>query len=72
MSHVKNTSALVIGTPPSQQHLSRRFLGNLFPKTTIEKNELKAYIDGKEYYHYGKDDMGNPIRHKVRQEYYYK
>lgn len=72
MKQIKNTAPLIVGTPPNEQHLSRKFLGNLFPKTTAEKNELKSYLAGHEYYHYGKDESGNPLRYKVRQEYYYK
>lgn len=31
------------------KRLTRRFLGNLFPTNTYEKNELKAYLKGHKY-----------------------
>lgn len=49
----------------------RKFLGNPNPKTTAEKNELKAYLKGHEYFSFGKDSIGRSIKHKVRQELYY-
>lgn len=68
---IKNTAPLVIGDPPNQKKLTRRFLGNLFPKTGFEKNELKAYIKGHSKFHYYKDEFGNPFTFRVRQEYFY-
>ncbi len=68
---IKNTAPLVIGDPPNQQKLTRRFLGNLFPKHTFEKNELKAYIKGHSLFSYGKDQNGNTCYFKVRQQYFY-
>lgn len=68
---VSNTSPLVIGEAPNQQQLTRRFLGNLFPENTYEKNELKAYIKGHSRFSYKKDEAGNPIFYEVRQQYFY-
>lgn len=51
--------------------LKRKFLGNLFPKSTIENKELKAYIRGQSSFNYKKDQYGNPNVYEVRQEYYY-
>lgn len=51
--------------------LTRRFLGELFPKNTMEVNELKAYLKGKTRYRFGRDSEKNPIYHPVRQEYKY-
>lgn len=70
-NQIKNTAPLTIGEYPNQQALSRRFLGNLFPDNTFEKNELKAYLKGQSVFHYRKDEMGNPIPYRVRQEYFY-
>ena len=59
--------------------LTRRFLGNLFPKNTPESNELKAYTKGHQEYTYGRQlvktqagvYMVVPMQHDVRQEYFY-
>lgn len=51
--------------------LTRRFLGNLFPKTCIEGKELKAYLKGQNKYSYKKNDFGDPMYYPVRQEYFY-
>lgn len=63
---VENTSPLV----KDGKRLTRRFLGNLFPKTVFEKNELKAYLKGKTHFTY-KNNSDNYHLHKVRQEYFY-
>jgi len=60
--------------------LSRRFLGNLFPQNTMEKNELNSYIKGCTVFTFGiqltRYDDGKigiyPKKHLVRQEYFYK
>lgn len=67
MPKIENTAPLLQGG----KKLKRRFLGNLFPKTTFEKNELQAYIKGKELFYYKRDVIGNPVSYPVRQEYYY-
>ena len=53
------------------QRLTRKFLGNHKPKNCAEQNELKAYLQGKQYFFYKKDKNGNPRRYEVRQEYFY-
>jgi len=58
--------------------LKRKFLGNLFPESTDESNELKAYKKGHTHYFFKNEGIAvtsamQPIRMKeVRQEYYYK
>lgn len=54
--------------------LRRKFLGNLFPKTTDEHNELKAYRKGNTHYTFKNEGVmvAYGIKAKeVRQEYYY-
>ena len=68
---VKNNAPLIIGQYPNQQRLSRKFLGDIDGKSTIERKELKAYLKGQTHFFYGSDALGNPIRHEVRQEYFY-
>jgi hemoglobin-like flavoprotein len=70
MTKVKNTLPLI--DKKTGNKLTRKFLGNLFPKNTYEKNELKAYLAGKNSFHYKKDEAGHPISYPVRQEYSYK
>jgi len=67
MSQIKNTAKLSL----DGKMLKRKFLGNLFPETTFEKNELKAYIKGHSRFAYKKDEWGNQLFYPVRQEYYY-
>jgi len=80
MEKATRHSAIIIGKYPNQQKLTRRFLGNINPKTTIEKKELEAYLKGKEYYTYkntgeviiGMGVLGSfQYGHLVRQEYFY-
>lgn len=71
MQKATSTSPLTIGEYPNQKRLTRRFLGELFPKTTIERNELKAYCKGHQRYSYGMYDNGQPVYYPVRQEYFY-
>lgn len=59
--------------------MKRRFLGNLMgpyqnqAEKNLEKKHLKAYLQGKEYFHYGKDkETYMPIRYLVLQEFYEK
>jgi hypothetical protein len=68
---ISNTAPLKIGTPPHEQRLSRRFLGNLFPETPYEAKELKAYVKGASQFSYGRDEERKPMYWKVRQEYFY-
>lgn len=68
---VKNTAPLQVGTPPNMVKLSRRFLGNLFPKNCMEKKELQAYIKDQTSFSYKRDEVGNQMFYKVRQEYFY-
>jgi non-homologous end joining protein Ku len=70
MKKANNTLPLIekkTGNP-----LTRKFLGELFPKNVFESNELKAYVAGKNSFNYGKDESGNPVSYPVRQEYSYK
>lgn len=80
---VNSNSPLKVGDGINQKSLSRRFLGNLNPNTRdenkernklrcFEAKELKAYLKGQTHFYYGKDFDRNPIKHEVRQEYYYK
>lgn len=63
----------------SNERLSRKFLGSYFPSNTLERKELKAYLQGHQYFFYkgtGEEtffDEFGQIRkgHKVRQEYFY-
>lgn len=62
-----------------KMRLTRRFLGNLFPTTTAESNELKSYVKGNDQYTFGREllrttkgmPMIVPKMHDVRQEYFY-
>lgn len=80
MEKATRKSNLIIGEYPNQKKLTRRFLGNINPKTTIEKKELDAYLKGKEFYTY--KNTGDVVigmfgigmfkyGHLVRQEYFY-
>jgi len=73
MSEIANNSPLIIGKYPNQQKLSRRFLGNLFPDkgVCIERKELQAYLKGQTHFTYKRDEYGNQMFYKVRQEYFY-
>lgn len=71
MSEISNASPLVIGKHPNQKKLKRRFLGNLFPKNSIEVKELKGYVMGHSRYAHGRDSFGYQMYYPVRQEYYY-
>ena len=62
---IQNNAPLVIGEYPNQMSLSRKFLGDLFPKNCYEKKELQAYLKGQTHFSYKKD------LYPVRQEYFY-
>ena len=66
-----NTSPLTIGQYPNEKRLTRRFLGNHNPEYPVEHKELKAYLKGNTHYQYKKDETGNPLTFKVKQEYFY-
>jgi hypothetical protein len=53
------------------KRLTRRFLGVIDSKLTIERNEFKAYLKGHQMYPYGRYESGQTIYHPVRQEYFY-
>lgn len=68
MTEISNTAPLI----KDGKKLSRKFLGNLFPKTTIEKKELDAYLKGGSNFTFGIDfETKMPRSYKVRQEYFY-
>lgn len=61
-----STSPMTINHEGQQMWLTREFLGNLTENpSNKDKNELKAYLKGKEYYSY------KGVTYKVRQSYYY-
>lgn len=79
MEKATPTSPLIKEVNGKKMRLTRRFLGNLFPKNTSEKNELRAYLKGHDQFTFGKElvrtDKGMPMiipkMHDVRQEYFY-
>jgi hypothetical protein len=69
---------------PANHVLRRRFLGvvytsrynsegNLIPELELkfEKAHLKAYLQGRNWFYFGKDDEGNPQSFTVRSEFYF-
>ncbi len=68
---VKNTAPLTITAPQGTIKLTRRFLGDLFPKNPMGVKELKAYTKGHSRFRHGSDEQGNPLYYLVRQEYFY-
>lgn len=68
---IENTAPLTIGEGIEKKKLTRRFLGNLFPKNCYENNELKAYVKGHSRFAYKRDERGNQQYYLVRQEYFY-
>lgn len=79
MNKATATSPITKEVNGVKMRLARRFLGNLFPTTTAERNELKSYIKGHEQYTFGRElvrtSKGTPMiipkQHDVRQEYFY-
>lgn len=65
------TSQLVKQFSEIKMSLTRKFLGNLFPKNGFEKNELKAYLKGNTRFGHKKDENGNQQYFTVRQKYFY-
>lgn len=70
MKQVNNTAPLTINTAEGLKRLSRKFLGDLFPKQPMGIKELKAYTKGQSRFRHGSDEQGNPLYYLVRQEYF--
>jgi hypothetical protein len=71
MENLKNNAPLI----EDGKKLTRKFLGELFPKNGQDKKELQAYLKGHENFYYkGKGVRvtlhGEPML-KVRQQYFY-
>lgn len=71
-----NVSPLRRGTPPNEESLTRRFLGKLSDfkdkrEQAFNQRMLKAYVKGHQYFAMGRYDNGQPIMHRVKQEFFY-